>query len=144
MRLNFRFFPKPKPEPEQQRLVIAGDGELYSIEIRRHASARRYTIRVREASRDIVLTMPPRGSLRQAKSFAERNVAWIATRLKRLPGPVPFADGGTIPLRGVAHRIAHRPGARGTVWIEAGDDGEQLICVTGEPPHHNRRIGDFL
>lgn len=144
MRLNFRFFPKTKPEPEQQRLVIAGDGELYSIEIRRHASARRYTIRVREASRDIVLTMPPRGSLRQAKSFAERNVAWIATRLKRLPGPVPFAHSATIPLRGVAHRIVHRPGARGTVWVEQSADGAPLLCVAGKPGHVARRVRDFL
>ncbi len=142
MRINFRFFPQRKPD-EPNRIVITGDGEPYHIEIKRHAAARRYTLRVRETSRDVVLTMPPRGSLKQAKSFAEKNAEWISARLKRLPGPVPFADGATIPLRGVPHRIAHRPDARGTVWIESAK-GEQLLCVAGRSEHISRRVRDFL
>lgn len=144
MRLNFRFFPTGKTPAAGERLVIAGEGEHYQIEIKRHAAARRYTIRVREASRDIVLTMPPRGSLRQAKNFAERNVDWIAARLKRLPGPVPFAHGRIIPLRGVPHRIVHRPHARGTVWAEAAPDGSLLLCAAGKAGHVPRRIRDYL
>src|SRR6185295_14708717 len=68
----------------------------------------------------------------------------IASRLHRLPEAAPFADGATLPLRGVAHRIVHRPGARGTVWIEAGEDGEPLLCVAGGAPHVDRRVGDYL
>jgi predicted metal-dependent hydrolase len=142
MRINFRFFPQRKPD-EPNRIVITGDGEPCHIEIKRHAAARRYTLRVRETSRDVVLTMPPRGSLKQAKSFAEKNAEWISARLKRLPGPVPFADGAIIPLRGVPHRIAHRPGARGTVWIESAG-GEKLLCVAGRSEHVARRVRDFL
>jgi predicted metal-dependent hydrolase len=33
---------------------------------------------------------------------------------------------------------------RGTVWTETDDRGQRLICVAGEPPHLDRRIGDFL
>lgn len=142
MRINFRFFPQRKPD-EPNRIVITGDGEPYHIEIKRHAAARRYTLRVRETCRDIVLTMPPHGSFKQAKSFAEKNVEWISARLKRLPGPVPFADGAIVPLRGVAHRIVHRPGARGTVWTESAG-GEQLLCVAGRREHIARRVRDFL
>lgn len=143
MRMNFRFAPKQEATDKRAYLVIAGDGEPYRIEIKRHGSARRYTIRVREATRDIVLTMPPRGKLSRARSFAERNVAWITMRLKRLPGPVPFADGQTIPLRGVPHRIVHRPQARGTVWTEQTPDGA-LLCVAGKTSHVARRIRDYL
>jgi hypothetical protein len=143
MRLNFKFFTEPKPAAEPERLVIAGDGEPYHIEIKRHAGARRYTLRVRETSRDIVLTMPPRGSLRQAKSFAEKNVAWISARLKRMPKPIPFKDGESVPLRGVPHRIAHKPNARGTVWIETAANGA-LLCVAGKAEHVARRIRDFM
>jgi predicted metal-dependent hydrolase len=46
-------------------------------------------------------------------------------------------------LRGVDHRIVHRPHARGVVWVEQGEDGP-LICVAGERPHVPRRVADFL
>ena len=83
MRINFRFFQPRKVADEPDRLTVAGDGGPYQIEIKRHAAARRYTLRVRETSRDIVLTMPPRGSFKQAKNFAEKNAGWISARLKR-------------------------------------------------------------
>jgi predicted metal-dependent hydrolase len=44
----------------------------------------------------------------------------------------------------VEHRIVHRPGARGTVWSTAGENGEALLCVAGDRPHINRRVGDYL
>ena len=49
---------------------------------------------------------------REAKEFAQKHGAWIAARLQRLPKAAPFADGIEVPLRGVPHRIEHRPGAR--------------------------------
>jgi predicted metal-dependent hydrolase len=143
MRINFRFFQQRKPADEPDRLVIAGDGGPYRIEIKRHAAARRYTLRVRETSRDVVLTMPPRGSFKQAKSFAEKNAGWISARLKRLPRPVPFAHNTIIPIRGVPHRIVHKPSSRGTVWVESAG-GEQLLCVAGRSEHIARRVRDFL
>ena len=88
------------------------------MRVRRHRQARRYTLRIHAATREVILTMPPRGSLREAKEFAQKHGGWIAARLDRLPQAVPFADGTTLPLRGVAHRIVHRPGLRGTVWTE--------------------------
>ena len=139
---SFRLF-RPETAP-RECLLVGGSGEHYTIEVRRHPAARRYTLRVREARRDVVLTMPPRGSLRQAKHFAEKNVDWIAARLKRLPRPTPFAPHETIPLRGVPHRIAHRPGARGTVWTEADAGGMPLLCVAGGVAHVGRRARDFF
>jgi predicted metal-dependent hydrolase len=49
-----------------------------------------------------------------------------------------------VPLRGEPHRIEHRPGERGTVWAELGDDGARTLCVAGEAPHIARRIRDYL
>jgi predicted metal-dependent hydrolase len=129
---------------EPQAIEVVFERSIYPVRIRRHRQARRYTLRIDAASREVVLTIPPRGSLREAREFAQKHGAWIAARLKRLPQATPFVDGTAVPLRGEPHRIVYRPGARGTVWIEAGDDGGQLICVAGEPPHHNRRIGTFL
>ncbi|HWK96791.1 MAG TPA: SprT family zinc-dependent metalloprotease [Pseudolabrys sp.] len=142
MSIPFRaLFSRRASEPSV--IAIAFGEEVFEIVLRRNAQARRYTLRVQSATREVVLTLPPRGSLRQARDFAERNAAWIAARLAKLPQPVPFVDGAVLPLRGVPHRIEHRPQARGTVWIEA--EGEiALLCVAGEAPHVARRIHDFL
>ena len=96
-----------------------------------------------DAARSI-LTIPPRGTLKEAREFAQKHGGWIAARLDRLPKAAPFADGIVVPLRGVPHRIAHRGPMRGTVWTEVGADGERLICVAGGAPHLDRRVGDFL
>ena len=122
-------------------------GESHRVQIKRVASARRFTLRVRAATRDAVLTMPPRGSLARAKVFVERHAAWIGARLERLPVPTPFGPGAAIPLRGVMHEIAHRPSERGTVWLEAGEEatGEPpKLCVSGAEPFVARRVQDFL
>jgi predicted metal-dependent hydrolase len=92
----------------------------------------------------VILTMPPRGSLREAKEFAQKHGGWIAARMHRLPQAVPFADGTMVPLRGVEHRIVHRPGVRGTVWTETPSHGMPLLCVAGDAPHIERRVGDYL
>jgi len=127
---------------DPQLIEIAFDGAVYSVELRRHARARRYTLRVQAATRTVVLTMPLRGALREARTFAERNGGWIAARLKRLPQAIPFADGLELPLRGEPHVIVHRA-SRGTVWTETGDAGA-LLCVAGNPEHLARRMRDFL
>jgi predicted metal-dependent hydrolase len=129
-------------EPSVVQVVF--DRSIYLVRLRRHRQARRYTLRIDAASRAVVLTMPPRGSVREAKEFAQKHGAWIAARLKRLPEAAPFSHGIEVPLRGVAHRIEHRRGARGTVWTETAADGSRLICVAGEAAHVNRRVGDFL
>ena len=129
---------------EPSTISIAFEREVYLVRLRRHRAARRYTLRIHSATRDVVLTMPPRGSLTQAREFAERHGAWIAARLQRLPDAAPFADGAVLPLRGAAHRIVHRRAARGTVWIEAGEGDERLLCVAGQAPHVARRVRDFL
>jgi predicted metal-dependent hydrolase len=129
---------------EPPRIEIAFDGVIFSIRLRRHRQARRYTLRIQAASREVVLTIPPRGTLKEARSFAEKHGAWIAARLGRLPQAAPFADGIIVPLHGKPHRITHRQGARGTVWTETDGNGGRLLCVAGHRPHLNRRIADFL
>ena len=128
---------------EPSTIGIAFEREVYLVRVRRHRAARRYTLRIHSATRDVVLTMPPRGSLTQAREFAEKHGAWIAARLQRIPEAAPFADGTVLPLRGTAHRIVHRRAARGTVWIETAAE-ERLLCVAGQAPHVARRVRDFL
>lgn len=129
---------------EPSGIEIIFDRSVYLVQLRRHRQARRYTLRIDAATRDVVLTIPPRGSLKEARDFAQTHGGWIAARLKRLPEATPFTHGIEVPLRGQPHRIVHRRGARGTVWTEIDNCGNRLLCVAGEPPHLDRRIADFL
>jgi predicted metal-dependent hydrolase len=138
--LRALFYRRPS---EPGTLDIYFDRAVYHVRLRRNRQARRYTLRIDTAAREVVLTMPPRGSVKAAKEFAQKHGAWIAARLHRLPEAVPFADGTELPLRGAAHRIAHRPGTRGTVWTQAGEDAP-LLCVAGDVPHIERRVADYL
>src|SRR5580704_18658804 len=125
---------------EPQAIEVAFDNSLYLVQLRRHRQARRYTLRINAAKREVILTMPPRGSLKEAYVFAQKHGGWIAARLGRLPQAAPFTNGSIVPLRGVAHRIAHRPDTRGTVWTETAADDERLLCVAGRTPHIARRV----
>jgi predicted metal-dependent hydrolase len=129
---------------EPQTTEVVFDGMVYPVRLKRHRQARRYTLRIQAATREVILTMPPRGTLREAESFAQKHGAWIAARLGRLPKPVPFVHDVVVPVRGVLHRIAHRYGARGTVWTEIDGKGERLLCVAGQAAHIDRRVADFL
>jgi predicted metal-dependent hydrolase len=128
---------------EPSAIEIVFEREVYLVRVRRHRQARRYTLRIHSATREVLLTMPPRGSLKQALEFAEKHGGWIAARLERLPEAAPFAHSTTLPLRGVEHRVDHRPGARGTVWTEESA-GVRMLCVAGDAPHVARRLRDFL
>src|SRR5205814_967695 len=112
MSLRALLYRRPS-EPSIVQIVF--DKAIYLVRLRRHRQARRYTLRIDAASRAVVLTMPPRGNLREAKEFAQKHGGWIAARLKRLPEAARFAHGVGVPLRGEPHSIVSRRGGRGTV-----------------------------
>src|SRR5437899_1518178 len=125
---------------EPATLLVKHGSQIFAIRLRRHRRARRYTLRIHPTDREAILTMPPRGTLAEAKDFAQLHGGWIAARLGRLPKAAPFHAGTLVPLRGVAPRIMHRAGERGTVWIETRDSGEQIRCVGGDCEHMDRRV----
>src|SRR5271168_1762316 len=129
---------------EPSTFLVKHGSQIYSVRLRRHRRARRYTLRIHPSDREAILTMPPRGTLADAKDFAQRHGGWIAARLGRLPKAAPFQPGTVVPLRGVPHRIVHRSGERGTVWTETRDSGDKIICVAGDHDFIDRRIHDFL
>ncbi len=132
---------------ECPELELQHDGETYRVQLRRLDTARRFILRVRGATRDAVLTMPKRASLKDAADFAERNAAWVGVRLRRLPQQVTFVDGATFPLQGRQTRIVHARGSRGVAWLSDNSSSgatEQVLYVTGGEPHVERRVRDWL
>ncbi|MGD0564590.1 MAG: SprT family zinc-dependent metalloprotease [Roseiarcus sp.] len=138
-----RLFERRTPAAPVAHIEVAHAGAVFRVALKRLSTSQRFTLRVRAATRDVLLTMPARSSLKSAREFAERHAAWIGARLARLPQPVAFAPSAVTPLRGLNHTIVHRPGERGVVWTETGALGS-LICVSGEKPHIARRVADFL
>ena len=97
--------------------------ERRTIEIVRHARARRMRLSVDPASGRVRLTLPPRASLKRAMAWAEEHRGWIDAQRVKLPEARPFAPGAVIPVEGedvvidrlVAPAAAQRadPGSRG-------------------------------
>src|SRR5256885_16758650 len=83
---------------EPSRLLVKHGSQIYSVRLRRHRRARRYTLRIHPSDREAILTMPPRGTIADAKDFAQRHGGLVAPR----PGPVPQrrpAFSGLVPPR---------------------------------------------
>jgi hypothetical protein len=57
-------------------------------------------LRFREATQDLVLTIPARAKLIDAKRFAEKQAPWIGSRLRRSPETLRLEPGALLPLRG--------------------------------------------
>ncbi len=70
---------------EPQTIEIVFDGSVYPVRLRRHRQARRYTLRIQATTREVILTIPPRGTVKEARAFAQKHGGWIAARLGRLP-----------------------------------------------------------
>lgn len=130
------------------------NGQETPIEVRRSPRARRFTLRVNEAQRGVVLTMPLSVSLKEAGDFLTRHEGWLQGRLAALPEPVPFTDGIVLPLRDTEHlvRFVGTARGRGVVWTESAParglapmrSPLPRICVAGPREHAPRRLLDWL
>ncbi len=115
------------------------------VEVRRHAGARRLTLRVSRTRRAVIVTLPPQCDVGEAGQFLIRNIGWVRERLDNLPRPVPFRHGISIPLRGAPHRViflSHR--AKGGIVLQRDGDPIPELCVTGRAEHAPRRLLGWL
>ena len=86
-----------------------------------------------------VVTLPPWVPVREGMDLAIGEAPWILAKLAARPTRVAFADGASIPILGVPHRIVHRPDRTGGVSAEDG-----IVSVTGRTEHLARRVADWL
>src|SRR5256885_3025045 len=100
---------------EPATLLVKHGSQIFAIRLRRHRRARRYTLRIHPTDREAILTMPPRGTLVEARGFAQLHGGWIAARLRPLPKGAPVQTGTLVPLRGGHHPDVDRAGRRGPV-----------------------------
>lgn len=88
-----------------------------------NARARRYVLRLRPDG-TARLTIPRGGSVAEARRFADRNLAWLETQLKKPPVPPPVARewrfGSEVLFRGDLVHLEIE--ANGTPAIRFGDE----------------------
>ena len=116
------------------------------IEVRRHPTARRLTLRVSKTRRAVIVTVPVQCRMDEADRFLRSNLDWVRDRLTRVPEPVPFADGSKIPLRGRLHRVSFTgpDRVRSVVDIDPALSGAPRLNVAGRLEHAPRRLKDWL
>ena len=116
-------------------------GEEIPVLLRTHPRARRISIKIKTATREVIIVTPERSSRKQALRFADSQFEWIADRLNELPPRVPFVAGAQIPFKDKLLTIEHAPDARAGTWA---DEEAGRIYVSGAAEHLERRVHDWL
>lgn len=130
------------PPQGGRRTVLVIDGRPVPVTLRRHRAARRLILRIDARGDGVVVTVPWGASFADALDFAASQAGWIWAQTRRKPDLVPLRPGSEVPVRGLIHQVVHRHGGRRPVWIEAGEPPR--LCVSGDLPHAERRISDWL
>lgn len=110
------------------------------VAVRISPRARRLSLRVDAAARGVELVLPRRFSAETAITFVAQHRGWIAARVAAMPPPLRLADGATVPLFGVPHRIRRVTEPQAPPVAIVGDE----IRVRGDPVHLPRRVIDHL
>ncbi len=116
---------------------------MLSIFSKARRPATRMTLRIEPGGRALKMTVPQGLAEREVARFLDRHQGWLMTRLARYKSDDGLREGGTISIRGVAHRIERTGKLRGLTEIVPGD-AMPVLRVSGAPEHLGRRIADHL
>lgn len=90
---------------DHQNPAVEVEGQTMPIAIRRHARAKRLTMRLAPDGSEVRITLPTWGRTRDALAFAKARSEWIAKQLGKVPEQLTIADGTLISYRGEPLRI---------------------------------------
>lgn len=107
------------------RFEVAGA----TVRLRVDGRARRVSLRIDRARREVVASAPNPRRLTEAAAFAQSRAGWIAARMAELPAPTALAPGQTIQVFGQPVRLASAEGrAR---WVPAAADQPAEVRAMG-------------
>lgn len=115
------------------------------VEVRRHPTARRMTLRVSRTKHAVIMTVPMQCNLADAGNFLHTHLDWVRRHLGAVPKPVDLAHGEIIPFRGVPHRIVFN-GERGHDFLVRAEAaaGTARLVVAGSRETAPRRLANWL
>lgn len=129
------------PGPADGALVEVGGRP---VRLRVNARARRISLRLDAARREVVATAPSLRRLPDALAFARARADWIAERLDAAPARRPFAPGGVIPLGGAPCRLERAAMRIGARIVPAAADEPARLVASGEGEAFARAVGRAL
>lgn len=138
--------PQPKAGLVERWTLLDIDGRNVDVRIVENPRTTRLTLRLVPASKtgeSLKVTVPPKTPDHHIDDFLNKNKAWAAARLARLPEVTKLVDGAVIPLRGLPHTIVHSGKSRGVISIGMEETGP-VIRVHGNKDFLGRRVADFL
>ncbi|RJY09882.1 M48 family metallopeptidase [Aurantiacibacter aquimixticola] len=115
------------------------DGRELPIAIRRHARAKRLTMRLAPDGSELRITMPQWGRTLDALTFAKARQDWIGQQLAKIPKPVAIGDGTQVPFRGETFTIRWRSSGPRKVRLEGS-----ILCVGGPADRMPGRVRRWL
>lgn len=115
------------------------EGRAVPVRIRRHATARRMTLRIAPDGEAVAITIPRWGREREALRFAADRQGWIARQLAARPEPIDLRHGALLAFRGEELAIDHDSSRPRRIARE----GARLI-VGGPGDNLGRRIERWL
>jgi predicted metal-dependent hydrolase len=120
------------------RIEVAGAPVVLKVSTR----ARRVSLRLDAARREIIATAPASRYLGEAAAFAGERAGWIAARLAELPERSTIAPGAMIEVLSRPCRLEHGPGrAR---WRPADGERPMALIASGEGEAYARAVVRML
>jgi predicted metal-dependent hydrolase len=104
------------PTAPQADHWVEVEGEKLPAYFRHNRRARHYLLYLRR-DRSLRVTLPPRGTRKEARQFIESKIPWIQRQLKKLSAEIvparSWLPGDTVPLHGKDHpiRLSEKDGA---------------------------------
>ena len=103
--------------------------------------ARRISLRVKNADREVHVVVPGLRAFNKAKSFAREQRDWIDVQLESLPAPQPFVAGEDILYQGQKFKLVSPPG-RARPRIAAAD--QKIIVPSPDAESFSGRVRRLL
>lgn len=116
------------------RLEVAGA----VVTLKVHRRARRVSLRLDRARREIIATAPTPRRLPEAAAFARERAGWIAERMAELPDAAPIEPGMVLEIFGRPVRL--EAGAGRARWHGASGGEPARISAMGEGEGYARAV----
>ena len=138
---------RTKTSRSQRSEALKVEGLPAPVEIRRHPTARRMTLRVSRTKHAVIMTVPLQCNLVDAGNFLHSHLDWVRRHLGAVPQPVSLECGEVVPFRGRPHRIVFN-GERGADYTvraeEASGTATPRLVVAGTREGAARRLANWL
>ncbi|WP_406720266.1 SprT family zinc-dependent metalloprotease [Thioclava litoralis] len=125
------------PAKAEQRFVTLRDLPDVQIKLHNNARARRYGLRVSRSGGAVTLTIPARGTEKDALEFALAHQDWLREAVARLPPVTRIRYGASILYEGTEVQLV--PG-QGRLPVQEG----QMLFVPGPEDRMARKLESFL